>query len=154
MTHQFIMLDLIMKCYTYTDIPQEYSELWAGDFPLNPDLHLPAENKFIGQFPLHSLEVHSFLHNSFHLSSSPSTASDFTLKTSDCPDTDFPVKIIDNERGRLWFRKDNKFKIPKGTLITRETQWDKPNVISVIMSVFSDSLCTLPAAHSNHTGIS
>lgn len=120
MTHQFILFDLIMKCYIYTDIPQEYSDLWAGDFPLNPDLHLPAENKFIGQFPFHSLEIHSFLHNSFHLSSSPSTASDFTLKTSDCPDTDFPVKIIDNERGRLWFRKDNKFKIPKGTLITRE----------------------------------
>ncbi|RXN20438.1 nardilysin-like protein [Labeo rohita] len=40
-------------------------------------------------------------------------ATDFTLITSDCPDTDFPVKIIDNERGRLWFRKDDKFKIPK-----------------------------------------
>ncbi|KAK7126778.1 hypothetical protein R3I94_018084 [Phoxinus phoxinus] len=73
--------------YSVEDIPQEYSYLWAGDFPLNPDLHLPAENKFI--------------------------ASDFTLRTSDCPDTDFPVKIIDNERARLWFRKDNKFKIPK-----------------------------------------
>uniref|UniRef100_A0A8C1VHU3 Nardilysin b (N-arginine dibasic convertase) n=1 Tax=Cyprinus carpio TaxID=7962 RepID=A0A8C1VHU3_CYPCA len=73
--------------YSVEDIPQEYCDLWAGDFPLNPDLHLPAENRFI--------------------------ATDFTLKTSDCPDTDFPVKIIDNERGRLWFRKDNKFKIPK-----------------------------------------
>ncbi|KAF4097640.1 nardilysin b [Onychostoma macrolepis] len=73
--------------YSVEDIPQEYRDLWAGDFPLNPDLHLPAENRFI--------------------------ATDFTLKTSDCPDTDFPVKIIDNERGRLWFRKDNKFKIPK-----------------------------------------
>ncbi|KAG1945781.1 nardilysin b [Pimephales promelas] len=73
--------------YSVEDIPQEYRDLWARDFPLNPDLHLPAENKFI--------------------------ASDFTLKTSDCPDTDFPVKIIDNERGCLWFRKDSKFKIPK-----------------------------------------
>uniref|UniRef100_A0A671P040 Nardilysin-like n=1 Tax=Sinocyclocheilus anshuiensis TaxID=1608454 RepID=A0A671P040_9TELE len=73
--------------YSVEDIPEEYRDLWAGDFPLNPDLHLPAENRFI--------------------------ATDFTLKTSDCPDTDFPVKIIDNERGRLWFRKDNKFKIPK-----------------------------------------
>uniref|UniRef100_A0A672T5G6 Nardilysin-like n=1 Tax=Sinocyclocheilus grahami TaxID=75366 RepID=A0A672T5G6_SINGR len=67
--------------YSVEDIPEEYRDLWAGDFPLNPDLHLPAENRFI--------------------------ATDFTLKTSDCPDTDFPVKIIDNERGRLWFRKDN-----------------------------------------------
>ncbi|XP_016118228.1 nardilysin-like [Sinocyclocheilus grahami] len=69
------------------DIPLEYHDLWAGDFPLNPDLHLPAENRFI--------------------------ATDFTLRTSDCPDTDFPIRIIDSERGCLWFRKDNKFKIPK-----------------------------------------
>ncbi|XP_056304205.1 nardilysin b [Danio aesculapii] len=73
--------------YSVEDIPQEFRDLWAGDFSLNPELHLPAENKFI--------------------------ATDFTLRTSDCPDTDFPVKIIDKERGRLWFRKDNKFKIPK-----------------------------------------
>ena len=41
-------------------------------------------------------------------------ATDFTLKTSDCPDTDVPVRIVNNERGCLWFKKDNKFKIPKG----------------------------------------
>uniref|UniRef100_A0AAR2LN37 Nardilysin a (N-arginine dibasic convertase) n=1 Tax=Pygocentrus nattereri TaxID=42514 RepID=A0AAR2LN37_PYGNA len=73
--------------YNVEDIPQEWSDLWAGDFPLNPDLLLPAENKFI--------------------------ATDFTLKTSDCPDTEFPVKIMDDSRGRLWFKKDKKFKIPK-----------------------------------------
>ncbi|XP_062868594.1 nardilysin b isoform X2 [Trichomycterus rosablanca] len=73
--------------YSVEDISLEWSELWAGDFPLNPDLHLPAENKFI--------------------------ATDFTLKTSDCPDAEFPVKIADHSRGRLWFKKDNKFKIPK-----------------------------------------
>ncbi|KAL7867154.1 hypothetical protein AOLI_G00149680 [Acnodon oligacanthus] len=73
--------------YSMEDIPQEWSDLWTGDFPLNPDLLLPAENKFI--------------------------ATDFTLKTSDCPDTEFPVKVMDDSRGRLWFKKDNKFKIPK-----------------------------------------
>ncbi|KAJ8362882.1 hypothetical protein SKAU_G00117130 [Synaphobranchus kaupii] len=73
--------------YSVRDIQQDWRERWAGDFPLNPDLHLPAENKFI--------------------------ATDFTLKTSDRPDTEFPVRILNTERGCLWFRKDNKFKIPK-----------------------------------------
>lgn len=33
-----------------TDISAQWKDLWATDFPLNADLHLPAENKFIGQF--------------------------------------------------------------------------------------------------------
>ncbi|XP_042339712.1 nardilysin-like [Plectropomus leopardus] len=74
-------------CYSMEDIPEEWAQRWAGDFELNPELHLPAENKFI--------------------------ATDFTLKTSDCPDTEFPVRIVNNERGCLWYKKDNKFKIPK-----------------------------------------
>lgn len=41
----------------FTDIPVEWSELWAGDFPLNPDLHIPAENKFIG--PSHRLPFYT-----------------------------------------------------------------------------------------------
>uniref|UniRef100_A0A8C1X4B7 Nardilysin a (N-arginine dibasic convertase) n=1 Tax=Cyprinus carpio TaxID=7962 RepID=A0A8C1X4B7_CYPCA len=69
------------------DIQQHWRELWAGDFDLNPSLHLPAENKFI--------------------------ATDFALKTSDCPDTEYPVRIMNNDRGCLWYKKDNKFKIPK-----------------------------------------
>uniref|UniRef100_A0A673XX35 Nardilysin b (N-arginine dibasic convertase) n=1 Tax=Salmo trutta TaxID=8032 RepID=A0A673XX35_SALTR len=74
--------------YSIEDLPEEWAQRWAGDFDLNPDLHLPAENKFI--------------------------ATDFTLKPSDCPDTEVPVRIVNNERGCLWFKKDNKFKIPKG----------------------------------------
>uniref|UniRef100_A0A8C9W1X3 Nardilysin b (N-arginine dibasic convertase) n=1 Tax=Scleropages formosus TaxID=113540 RepID=A0A8C9W1X3_SCLFO len=73
--------------YSVEDIEQEWRDRWAGDFELNPDLHLPAENKFI--------------------------ATDFTLKTPDCPDTEFPVRIVNNEKGCLWFKKDTKFKIPK-----------------------------------------
>uniref|UniRef100_A0A3Q4H5N9 Nardilysin b (N-arginine dibasic convertase) n=1 Tax=Neolamprologus brichardi TaxID=32507 RepID=A0A3Q4H5N9_NEOBR len=74
-------------CYSMEDISEEWAERWAGDFELNPELHLPAENKFI--------------------------ATDFTLKTSDCPDTEYPVRIVNSERGCLWYKKDNKFKIPK-----------------------------------------
>uniref|UniRef100_A0A671KBM1 Nardilysin-like n=1 Tax=Sinocyclocheilus anshuiensis TaxID=1608454 RepID=A0A671KBM1_9TELE len=73
--------------YSVEDIQQHWRELWAGDFDLNPSFHLPAENKFI--------------------------ATDFTLKTSDCPDTEYPVRIMNNDRGCLWYKKDNKFKIPK-----------------------------------------
>lgn len=32
-----------------TDIENSWAELWKSDFELNPDLHLPAENKYIGQ---------------------------------------------------------------------------------------------------------
>uniref|UniRef100_A0A8C8F187 Nardilysin b (N-arginine dibasic convertase) n=1 Tax=Oncorhynchus tshawytscha TaxID=74940 RepID=A0A8C8F187_ONCTS len=77
--------------YSMEDLPEEWARRWAGDFDLNPDLHLPAENKFI--------------------------ATDFTLKPSDCPDTEVPVRILNNERGCLWFKKDNKFKIPKGVSV-------------------------------------
>ncbi|KAF0041617.1 hypothetical protein F2P81_005149 [Scophthalmus maximus] len=69
------------------EIPETWTRRWAGDFELNPELHLPAENKFI--------------------------ATDFTLKAADCPDSEFPVRVVNNERGCLWYKKDNKFKIPK-----------------------------------------
>ncbi|XP_035987656.1 nardilysin b [Fundulus heteroclitus] len=74
--------------YSCEDIPEEWEQRWEADLELNPDLHLPAENRFI--------------------------ATDFNLKTSDCPDTEFPVRILDLEQGALWYKKDNKFKIPKG----------------------------------------
>ncbi|XP_068175128.1 nardilysin-like [Antennarius striatus] len=73
--------------YSVEDVSEDWAGRWAGDFALNPDLHLPAENQFI--------------------------ATDFTLKTSDCPDSEFPVRIENSNRGCLWFKKDNKFKIPK-----------------------------------------
>uniref|UniRef100_A0A3P8T1W3 Nardilysin convertase n=1 Tax=Amphiprion percula TaxID=161767 RepID=A0A3P8T1W3_AMPPE len=73
--------------YSVEDIQQEWMKRWTGSLELNSDLHLPAENKFI--------------------------ATDFTLKPSDCSDTEFPVRIADSDRGCLWYKKDNKFKIPK-----------------------------------------
>ncbi|TKS86821.1 Nardilysin [Collichthys lucidus] len=61
--------------YNMEDIQQEWVERWTGNLELNTDLHLPAENEFI--------------------------ATDFTLKPSDCPDTEFPVRIADSDRGCL-----------------------------------------------------
>uniref|UniRef100_A0A7N6ANF6 Nardilysin a (N-arginine dibasic convertase) n=1 Tax=Anabas testudineus TaxID=64144 RepID=A0A7N6ANF6_ANATE len=93
--------------YSMQDIQQEWMESWTGNLELNSDLHLPAENKFI--------------------------ATDFTLKPSDCPDTEFPVRIADSDRGCLWYRKDNKFKIPKAYirfhLISPVIQQSAKNVV-------------------------
>uniref|UniRef100_A0A8C9XCT4 Nardilysin convertase n=1 Tax=Sander lucioperca TaxID=283035 RepID=A0A8C9XCT4_SANLU len=77
-------------CYSEEDIPEEWSQRWTGDFELNSELHLPAENRFI--------------------------ATDFALKESDCPDSEFPIRTVNNERGCLWYKKDTKFKIPKADI--------------------------------------
>lgn len=74
--------------YSMEDIDKYWSDLWDSDFELNPDLHLPEENKYI--------------------------ATDFALKVADCPETEYPVKILSTQQGCLWYRKDDKFKIPKG----------------------------------------
>ncbi|KAL3968725.1 cohesin complex subunit SCC1 [Sarotherodon galilaeus] len=93
--------------YSVEDIQQEWMEQWTGNLELNADLHLPAENKFI--------------------------ATDFTLKPSDCPDTEFPVRIADSDRGCLWYKKDNKFKIPRAYvrfhLISPVIQQSAKNVV-------------------------
>ncbi|XP_064826714.1 nardilysin-like [Oncorhynchus masou masou] len=73
--------------YSVEDIQQEWRERWNGDFEHSSDLHLPVENKFI--------------------------ATDFSLKLSDCPDTELPVRVTANDRGCLWYKKDNQFNIPK-----------------------------------------
>ncbi|EHB00686.1 Nardilysin [Heterocephalus glaber] len=73
--------------YSIEDVEHSWTELWKSNFELNPDLHLPAENKYI--------------------------ATDFTLKAFDCPETEYPVKIVNTPQGCLWYKKDNKFKIPK-----------------------------------------
>ncbi|XP_054469231.1 nardilysin-like [Anoplopoma fimbria] len=93
--------------YSVEDIQQEWMEQWTGNLELNSDLTLPAENKFI--------------------------ATDFSLKPSDCPDTEFPVRIADSDRGCLWYKKDNKFKIPKAYirfhLISPVIQQSAKNVV-------------------------
>uniref|UniRef100_A0A3P8V4Y2 Nardilysin convertase n=1 Tax=Cynoglossus semilaevis TaxID=244447 RepID=A0A3P8V4Y2_CYNSE len=74
--------------YSVEDISQEWMEKWTNHLELNNDLHLPAENKFI--------------------------ATDFTLKPSDIPDSEYPVQLASSDRGYLWYKKDTKFKTPKG----------------------------------------
>ncbi|XP_030427779.1 nardilysin [Gopherus evgoodei] len=73
--------------YSEEDIDKYWSDLWASDFQLNEDLHLPEENKYI--------------------------ATDFALKAPDCPESEYPVRILSTQQGCLWYRKDDKFKIPK-----------------------------------------
>ncbi|XP_048364559.1 nardilysin-like [Sphaerodactylus townsendi] len=73
--------------YSVSDIDGSWSNLWNTDFPLNPDLHLPEENKYI--------------------------ATDFSLKKSSDHGTKYPHKILDTPRGCLWYKRDNKFLIPK-----------------------------------------
>ncbi|XP_049596638.1 nardilysin isoform X1 [Syngnathus scovelli] len=73
--------------YSVEDIQAEWMQRWTANLELSGELSLPAENKFI--------------------------ASNFTLKPSDCPDTEFPVRITKNDRGCLWYKKDNKFKTLK-----------------------------------------
>lgn len=45
-------------------------------------------------------------------------ATDFMLKAFDCPETEYPVKIVNTPQGCLWYKKDNKFKIPKGKMFS------------------------------------
>uniref|UniRef100_A0A8D0AUE6 Nardilysin convertase n=1 Tax=Sander lucioperca TaxID=283035 RepID=A0A8D0AUE6_SANLU len=96
---------------------QEWMERWTGNLELNSELTLPAENKFI--------------------------ATDFTLKPSDCPDTEFPVRIAESDRGCLWYKKDNKFKIPKAYirfhLISPVIQKSAKNV--VLFDLLVNILC-------------
>ncbi|ETE69221.1 Nardilysin, partial [Ophiophagus hannah] len=73
--------------YSVEDVDQHWSDTWASDFKLNPELHLPEENRYI--------------------------ATDFALKDPDCPQTEYPVNIMSSQQGCLWYKKDDKFKIPK-----------------------------------------
>lgn len=41
-------------------------------------------------------------------------ATDFALKDPDCPQTEYPINIMSSQQGCLWYKKDDKFKIPKG----------------------------------------
>ncbi|XP_055077197.1 nardilysin-like [Periophthalmus magnuspinnatus] len=73
--------------YGVKDVPQKWRDLWSTDFELNPDLHLPAPNRFI--------------------------TSDFSLRAADCPHSALPVCVESSQRGALWYKKDNTFNIPK-----------------------------------------
>ncbi|XP_066480486.1 nardilysin-like [Tiliqua scincoides] len=73
--------------YSVSDIDKFWSQTWDSDFALNPDLHLPEENKFI--------------------------ATDFTVLKSTDDDAEYPSRILNTHEGCLWYKKDNKFAVPK-----------------------------------------
>ncbi|KAH0617498.1 hypothetical protein JD844_015829 [Phrynosoma platyrhinos] len=73
--------------YCVSDIDEYWRKLWATDFELNPDFHLPKENKYI--------------------------ATDFSVKPFSKHATEYPQKIFDTRQGCLWYKEDNKFGVPK-----------------------------------------
>ncbi|KAM8888335.1 nardilysin b [Synchiropus picturatus] len=92
--------------YSVEDIEDQWTQRWAGDFEVDSALHLPSENKYIGGEEEEDAELND-------LTQVAGQASDFSLKASDCPDSQFPVKVFEDDRGCVWYKKDNKFKIPK-----------------------------------------
>nr|XP_009681623.1 PREDICTED: nardilysin-like [Struthio camelus australis] len=106
--------------YSVEDIDQYWADMWACDFELNQDLHLPAENKYI--------------------------ATDFSLKAPDFPNMDYPVKILNIPQGCMWYKKDKKFKKPKAYvhfhLISAQVQQSAKSVVllEIFVSILSLNL--------------
>lgn len=42
--------DVKVHLFLPSDISEEWAQRWGADFPLHPELHLPAENRFIGMW--------------------------------------------------------------------------------------------------------
>ncbi|XP_062326122.1 nardilysin-like isoform X1 [Osmerus eperlanus] len=93
--------------YNMEDINQEWKDHWSGGLEPNNELHLPAENNYI--------------------------ATDFTLQPPDIPNSHVPVRIATSGLGCIWYKKDNKFKIPKAYvrfhLISPVIQTSAKNVV-------------------------
>ncbi|KAL8181795.1 UNVERIFIED_CONTAM: hypothetical protein K2H54_029439 [Gekko kuhli] len=109
--------------YAVSDIDEFWSKLWDTDFPLNPDLHLPEENKYI--------------------------ATDFSVKKSTDLSTEYPHKILDTPQGCLWYKKDNKFIVPKAFicfhLVSPVIQFTAKNMVlfDTFVSVLTHNLAEL-----------
>ncbi|XP_025110229.1 nardilysin-like isoform X2 [Pomacea canaliculata] len=74
--------------YTITDIPQDWKDSWTALKP-NPELYLPEPNPFIPQ-------VFELVYEKrFEL----------------------PVRVVDNEFSCMWYKKDSKYKLPKGFIM-------------------------------------
>lgn len=73
--------------YCFEDIPEDWKEAWSCHQP-DSYFDLPQPNKYI--------------------------ATDFTLKSDIQHQTQYPVKLHEDEHYRLWFKQDNKFNVPKG----------------------------------------
>ncbi|XP_015277075.1 PREDICTED: nardilysin-like [Gekko japonicus] len=109
--------------YSVSDIDEFWSKLWDTDFPLNPDLHLPEENKYI--------------------------ATDFSVKKSTDHRTEYPHKILETPQGCLWYKKDNKFIVPKAFicfhLVSPVIQFSATNMVlfDTFISVLTHNLAEL-----------
>lgn len=72
--------------YGCEDIPSKWIQRWTAP-ELNSELQLPPPNVYI--------------------------ATDFTLKEADVPESEFPVLISETPISKLWYRKDQTFKVPR-----------------------------------------
>ncbi|KAJ8039795.1 Nardilysin [Holothuria leucospilota] len=92
--------------YSVSEVPQEWISMVANA-ELNPELHLPAPNNFI--------------------------ATNFALKEADREDTEYPVCILDAPHSKIWYKRDTKFKTPRGYiyfhLITPVVNENKTNLV-------------------------
>ncbi|KGL77582.1 Nardilysin, partial [Tinamus guttatus] len=106
--------------YSVEDIDEYWADVWACDFELNWDLHLPQENKYI--------------------------ATDFSLKAPDFPKMEYPVKILNMPQGCMWYKNDKKFKKPKAYvhfhLISSQVQQSAKSVVllEIFVSILSLNL--------------
>uniref|UniRef100_A0A2R5LLC9 Putative secreted/periplasmic zn-dependent peptidase n=1 Tax=Ornithodoros turicata TaxID=34597 RepID=A0A2R5LLC9_9ACAR len=101
--------------YCIEDIPEDWKAAWSCN---QQDLHfdLPQPNKYI--------------------------ATDFTLKSDVQYQTQFPIKLHEDEHYRLWFKQDNKFNVPKACvyfhLISSTLRTSPEN--AVLLDLFVDVL--------------
>jgi nardilysin len=72
--------------YTEQDIPGEWLKKWEKASPLK-EFNLPSPNIFLTE--------------------------DFTILDEDENHPDYPEKILSSELAEIWYRKDQKFKLPK-----------------------------------------
>ena len=75
------------------EIPKDWLERWECIVHREEIFHLPAPNDYI--------------------------ATDFSIKDPNLFTTPYPRAIVDTESGRLWFKKDNRFKVPKGENLSK-----------------------------------
>lgn len=69
-----------------SDIPEEWQQRWAS-LPQNPELFISTPNPFIPD--------------------------NFDLITPEEEVPDYPERVVEEERGTVWFRRDVKFQLPR-----------------------------------------
>lgn len=100
--------------YCTQEVPAEWRALWSQLVP-DPYFEVPRRNKYI--------------------------ATDFTLKEETAYESELPVKLHEDKRYRLWYKKDTKFNIPKACVYF---QLISPVMyISTENAVLMDLLCDI-----------